>query len=143
MEWCDRFPRPRSAFSKTALFVGTSVTLVGGVGASMYGFSKLLDACDRSKKVAIGCNLACLIGGGVVTTCMAGGAYEYLRHDLKASKNMCQFIGRSALVAGCGMTTLVPLGITVLAGLAFKENVSSLIENNRSSSSHAYRPPPC
>lgn len=138
-EWCKRTAVPRTGFSKTALFAGTSIALVGGVAGLGFGYTKLLDLCDRSKKVAIGCNIACMTAGGATTAFIAHDCYHGFRGELKASKNMCQFIGRSALGTAFGVTALVPLGITILAAVSLKENINSI---KKSHSSHAYRPPP-
>lgn len=139
VEWCKRTAVPRTALGKTTLFAGTSLACLGGAAASIYGYNKLLDACDRSKRVEIGCNLASISGGGIATAFLGYGTYDILKTEVSASKNICQFMGRSSLVSVGVVSTMVPLTITVLAAHALKENMSSSINNTN----HAYRPPPC
>lgn len=139
MEWCKRTAVPQTSLGKTALFAGTSLTCLAGAAASIYGYNKLLDACDRSKRVAIGCNLACMSGGGIATAFLGYATYDIWRTEVKASQNICQFMGRSSLLTVGVVATMVPLTITVLAAHALKENISSSINNTN----HAYRPPPC
>lgn len=138
MGWCKRTAAPRTTLCKSALFAGSSVLCIGGAAGALYGYVKLQDAAERSRKVAIGCNLACISLGTVGTGVYGYGAYDTFRHDLKSAKNICQFMSRSALAATFGLGSIIPLSITVLASLALKDNIANLNKN----SSHAYRPPP-